>query len=301
MNDRAQKTVDAARSQQGGPYVFGAWGDTCTPELRRRYSGYNPDHAAAIAKNCQVLNGSKGSCAGCKYHGMLAFDCRGFTYWVLTQVGIKLAGSGATSQYNMASNWSQRGNIDQMPDLPCCVFKNSYGKMIHTGYHIGGGQIIHCSAGVQTGKTTDKGWTHYAVPYGLYTDDELHAAGVVQLRPVLQKGSKGEAVKQLQTMLSAMGYDVGAIDGVFGSMTAAALRCFQSARGLAIDEVCGPATWEALDAEKPEQRTDTQPAWNETVQEIRESMEAIKELCVNVSLMVEQLNTMMEVEHDDVG
>ena len=94
MNDKAQKTIEAARSQLGGPYVFGMWGGDCTPANRRKYSGYNPSHAAAIAKNCQVLNGGAGSCDGCKYQGRLAFDCRGFTHWVLMQVGIKIDGGG---------------------------------------------------------------------------------------------------------------------------------------------------------------------------------------------------------------
>lgn len=249
MNEKAQKTVEAARSQLGGPYVFGAWGDECTPSLRKKYSGYNPSHATAIAKKCQVMNGSAGSCAGCKYQGRLAFDCRGFTHWVLMQAGIKIDGSGATSQYNTAANWVQRGTIDQLPDLPCCLFKRgSDGKtMLHTGYHIGGGQIIHCSAGVQTGKTTDKGWTHYAIPAGLYTDDELRAAGLVTLRPTMKKGSKGAAVQQLQHDLKELGYDCGEIDGVFGAMTAAAVRCFQADHKLTIDAIVGVNTWAAID------------------------------------------------------
>ena len=250
MNEKAQRANEAARSQLGSPYVFGAWGGDCTPSLRKKYSGYNPGHAAAIAKNCQVLNGSAGSCEGCRYQGRLAFDCRGFTHWVLTQVGIRIDGGGATSQYNTAANWVQRGTIDQLPDLPCCLFKrDSDGKtMLHTGWHMGGGQIIHCSVGVQTGRTTDKGWTHYAIPVGLYTDEELQAAGLVTLRPTLKKGSKGAAVTELQRDLNALGYGCGEADGIFGAMTAAAVRCFQADHDLTIDAIVGANTWAALDA-----------------------------------------------------
>lgn len=173
MNDKARQTVELAVGQLGSPYVYGTWGSPCEPGLRRKYAGYNPAHKNNIYKACQVLSGKEETCEGCKYDGKLAFDCRGFTHWILKQVGIDIAGGGATSQYNTASNWVRRGTIDSMPDLPCCVFKQSGGKMQHTGYHIGGGRIIHCSVGVQEGKITDKGWTHFAVPVGLYEPEEL--------------------------------------------------------------------------------------------------------------------------------
>ncbi len=248
MNEKAQRTVDAALSQLGSPYVYGTWGDRCMPGLRSKYAGYNPSHRDNIYKACQVLSGKADNCRGCKYEGKLAFDCRGFTHWILGQVGIDISGGGATSQYDTASNWAIRGAIDGMPDLPCCVFQQSGGKMRHTGYHIGGGRIIHCSAGVQEGNASDKGWTHYAVPAGLYTAEELAAAGRVDVHPTLRKGSSGDAVKELQKRLLSTGLSVGAkgADGVFGSATLAAVREFQAAHGLTADGICGPATWAAL-------------------------------------------------------
>ncbi len=251
MNEKAKTTVEIAISQLGGPYVFGAWGSECTPSMRRKYAGYNPAHKNNIYKACQVLSGKADNCEGCKWKGRLAFDCRGFTHWILKQVGIDLSGSGATSQYNTNFNWAQCGTIDGMPDLPCCVFQQSGGKMQHTGYHIGGGRIIHCSAGVQEGNASDKGWTHYAVPVGLYEPEELTAAKVVDILPTLRRGSSGEAVKELQKRLLSAGLSVGAngADGVFGSATLAAVQEFQTAHGLTTDGICGPATWAALKEE----------------------------------------------------
>ena len=51
----------------------------------------------------------------------------------------------------------------------CCVFQynSSEKNMQHTGLHIGGGQIIHCSGKVKQGSTKDKTWTHYAIPKGM--------------------------------------------------------------------------------------------------------------------------------------
>ena len=176
MNEKVLKVIEAAKSRLGNPYVFGMWGRQCTPSVRRQYAGYNPSHKNAIYKACPVLSGKQPSCDGCKWQGKLAFDCRGFTYWCLLQAGIKIKGSGATAQYNTAANWAQRGDISDMPDVVCCVFQRRNGKMQHTGLHIGGGKVIHCSAGVQWGDTSDKAWTYYAIPAGLYTADEIAAA-----------------------------------------------------------------------------------------------------------------------------
>lgn len=246
MNEKASKVVEAARSQLGGPYVYGAWGSECTPSMRRKYAGYNPQYEPNIRKACPVLSGKQSSCEGCKWKGALAFDCRGFTHWALLQVGIKIDGGGATTQYNTKANWTQRGTIDAMPDLVCCVFKQKDGKMQHTGLHIGGGKIIHCSTTVKEGKTTDKGWTHYAVPAGLYDGQETTTAEPVKVLTTLRKGSQGSAVSALQTMLNRLGFDSGKVDGIYGTKTMAAVRSFQEANGLTVDGIAGEQTLTTL-------------------------------------------------------
>jgi peptidoglycan hydrolase-like protein with peptidoglycan-binding domain len=62
----------------------------------------------------------------------------------------------------------------------------------------------------------------------------------------LKKGSKGDAVKALQTKLSKLGYKVGTIDGIFGSGTEAAVKAFQKAKNLTVDGIAGAATLSAL-------------------------------------------------------
>ena len=258
MNEKALKVVESAKSQLGNPYVFGMWGRQCTPSVRRQYAGYNPSHKDAIYKACPVLSGKQPSCDGCKWQGKLAFDCRGFTYWCLLQAGIKIKGSGATAQYNTAANWAQRGDISDMPDVVCCVFQRRNGRMQHTGLHIGGGKIIHCSAGVQWGDTSDKAWTHYAIPAGLYTAEEIAAAGKPEpekpdtSKPAetvvfnLRRGSRGSDVTKLQTALNSLGYDCGEADGIFGVKTEMAVRAFQAENGLAVDGIAGRFTQRAL-------------------------------------------------------
>jgi len=64
--------------------------------------------------------------------------------------------------------------------------------------------------------------------------------------PVLQEGSAGSAVADLQNKLRTRGFDPGAQDGVFGPGTVAAVEAFQRSAGLAADGVVGPQTAAAL-------------------------------------------------------
>jgi hypothetical protein len=64
-------------------------------------------------------------------------------------------------------------------------------------------------------------------------------------RPTLRQGATGGDVKYLQRRLRECGYNVE-VDGKFGPKTASAVRAFQSANGLDVDGIVGPATWAAL-------------------------------------------------------
>lgn len=225
----------------GWPYVFGAWGEMCTPANRRKR--VRDDHPT-IKTSCSALMG--GCCEMCEHgwnRGVRMFDCRGFTRWLLQQVGLDIIGGGATGQYNDARNWMRRGDISEMPDVVCCVFRKADGKMQHTGMHIGGGRVIHCSRNVQDSGMS--GWTHYAIPVGLYREEDIPKETV---KRTLRRGSQGEDVKELQSALNARGFDCGAVDGVFGKATEAAVKALQRACGLSADGVVGRQTWAALEA-----------------------------------------------------
>jgi len=72
-------------------------------------------------------------------------------------------------------------------------------------------------------------------------------AGAAPGPVLLRRGSKGEAVADLQRNLTALGYALDA-DGAFGPATAEAVVRFQQDNGLRADGIAGPATQAALQA-----------------------------------------------------
>ena len=177
---KADQVVKIANACLGWCYVWGSLGQLCTTSIRKTYmnsSNISSGDINLIKKRCQILNGSKSSCTGCPYYPdgkqTRVFDCRGFTRWVLSKVGIALAGGGATSQWNTASNWAEKGTIDTMPkDKVCCIFRYyaSTKKMEHTLFYDGQGNYIHCSGEVKKQSTSTYPATHWAIPKGLYSN-----------------------------------------------------------------------------------------------------------------------------------
>ena len=83
------------------------------------------------------------------------------------------------------------------------------------------------------------------------TNNGLTVDGVVgsQTWPVLvvtcRNGDRNEAVKGVQSQLNRHGATL-TVDGVFGAMTEAAVRSFQTSRQITSDGVVGPITWQHL-------------------------------------------------------
>jgi chloramphenicol 3-O phosphotransferase len=63
---------------------------------------------------------------------------------------------------------------------------------------------------------------------------------------VLARGSTGPGVRRLQADLRRLGHDPGAVDGVFGERTEAALRAFQERHGLPAEGVLWPRGVKAI-------------------------------------------------------
>ena len=257
MHRKIDYAAQIARGFVGCPYVFAATGAECTPKFRRNRAEARPEYKEIIFRNCPVLSGKQANCASCKYEGKPAFDCRGLTYRVCKEAGIKISSVGATTQWN-SDDWIEKGSIENMPfNIPCCVFKqdrNDKRKMLHTGFYLGDGNTVD-SRGHATGTvespTASYPWTHYAIPKGAY--DEIGTSPNTQPgsgnRPTIRKGDTGETVKIMQHALLEFGCALpkyGA-DGDFGNETLAALKAFQAASELTVDGICGPATWTKLE------------------------------------------------------
>ena len=251
----------------GFPYVFGAWGALCTVKERKYRLSLNPSKTT-IQNKCQAWNNN--DCSGCKWfpngERTRCYDCRGFTDWILKQYGFDLEGEGATGQWNSKKNWCKKGIVkDGIPqNVLVNLFIQKNGKMTHTGFYYNG-QTIECSDGVQHfEKMKSNRWTQWAVAncfadlMGTPETKPKPAEPVKEQTKVyktIRKGNKGALVKELQTTLSKLGYDLGicGIDGDFGIATQNAVKEFQrthkdeNGRPLAIDGVVGQKTWTALE------------------------------------------------------
>jgi hypothetical protein len=106
-------------------------------------------------------------------------------------------------------------------------------QMLHvTGYYEGFGAT-----------ESDRINNHYRALSRAIAAADNASAPVVPVNAIpetVRRGSRGEAVKLLQSELRL------AADGMFGPITEAYLRRYQSDHGLLPDGVCGPRTWAAL-------------------------------------------------------
>lgn len=124
---------------------------------------------------------------------------------------------------------------------PAYTWRKYTGSNPHSGH-------VHIS--VHSAKAhydNDKPWTLTKTPPGGGTDPEIDSP---KKRPILKRGSTGEDVREVQTILQIK------VDGQFGPITEAAVKGFQreSDIDLKVDGIVGPATWAELD--KIQQRND---------------------------------------------
>lgn len=177
--NKIQKAAELAKTLVGCPYIFGAYGRSCTVEYRESVIKDREEYAVKITNNCPVLSGKQKTCSGCKYEGKQSFDCRGLTWYVCDKAGLKISKVGATTQWNTDS-WQEKGTINKAPlDKEFIVFRqDDQGIMQHTGFRLADGTVIDARghrAGVVSANEDTYGWTHYAIPYGAYDEYQEEA------------------------------------------------------------------------------------------------------------------------------
>ena len=270
MEDKPSTVIRDAKSQKGSPYVYGAWGSLCTPALRKKYAGCTPSKKDKIYNRCQVLREKNPmpSCDGCPYEGKLAFDCRGFTSWLLKQAGITITGDYVGRQWS-DDNWDVKGN--DIKWLPEGAVANLFvADMSHTGMCLTNRDVMHCSGEVKE-ETLGHGraWKKWAIAKGLYTWHQIYEMLKGAINRMLKKGMEGKDVMTLQARLNELGFNCGQVDGKFGSKTEEALKKFQKKNGLNDDGIAGKDTLEKLGIQPQETN-------EESILVSRAELEAIK-------------------------
>ena len=221
---------------------------------------------------------AQGRAYGSKWIGHRVADCSGLFSWAFKQLGGYMYHGSDTMFRKYCSS---KGELKKGKRTDCgtlkpgtAVFVWNGKKYSHVGLFVGGETVIEAMGtinGVTTTKVTAGKWTYWGELVGvLYENAESAVSGnkdLVQVQPAgkatLRKGSKGDTVRELQTMLLKLGYDLGpcGIDGDFGKATEAAVRSFQSDHRLAVDGVVGKNTWAELEkslnqiAGKPSEET----------------------------------------------
>jgi peptidoglycan hydrolase-like protein with peptidoglycan-binding domain len=61
----------------------------------------------------------------------------------------------------------------------------------------------------------------------------------------LQNGNQGHPIRTLQFLLRARGHNL-AVDGIFGPVTQAGVKAFQTSKGMIANGIVSPQTWSAL-------------------------------------------------------
>ena len=206
-------------------------------------------------------------------------DCQAFIEWCLRQCGLKkdLAGSNAWYREVMKNGavMTPEECVKQLGKVPAGAFlfihafdggepekyrKDGLGNASHIGIATGRGEgAIHSSASRGCvaesrfrNKTISGGWNRVGlwdrVSYDYATANSETGASAPVTRLTLRRGSRGEAVKEMQMLLISKGYDLGrwGADGIFGKQTMKAVKAFQKDCGIRVDGVVGPVTYSRL-------------------------------------------------------
>jgi len=70
-------------------------------------------------------------------------------------------------------------------------------------------------------------------------------SGTLSPWPVVQNGSQGHPIRTLQLLLRAHGHNL-TVDGMFGPATEAAVKAFQTSKGMTTDGIMSAQTWSTL-------------------------------------------------------
>jgi cell wall-associated NlpC family hydrolase len=232
----------AAQADNGSIYVLGAQGQTggeiteAWIKMREHNDASNYNRAIALWK--------KRLAAG--YKNLRAFDCSGLIIRHLLDE--KLVSSDKTANGIYFDLCDPIGNTALAAgDL---VFRKylTQNRMYHVGVYMGDGTVVHSKGrddGVVREATAKTNWNRFG-RLKCFGGAAAKAGYYRLLKNTGKPYMSGADVTAVQAALAAKGYSPGAVDGVYGPNTEAAVKAFQSKNGLEVDGIVGPKTWAAL-------------------------------------------------------
>ena len=196
--------------------------------------------------------------------------CCQFVWWVFKHAGASplFYGGGKTAwvpsvrkHYTQKGKWIRRGDDTPKPgDLIIFGNRDDSGSGKHIGiitkvtsstvYTVEGNTTktgYSANGGMVAAKSYSRTNSNIAGYCSIDYNDEVREMVEVTVE-TLKKGSKGDNVKALQTLLIGYGYDCGkyGADGDFGSATDEAVKKYQKKNGLTVDGIVGKNTWNKL-------------------------------------------------------
>ncbi|HBS60937.1 MAG TPA: hypothetical protein DEA44_16945 [Firmicutes bacterium] len=151
-----------------------------------------------------------------------------------------------SSAYFFNSFTTKTGKIKTLPETPGVIVW----KKGHIGVYIGGGLVVEARGvkfGVVVSALSSQRWTNWGYLKDVeYLAEPEPKPEFKRLLKYKSKMMRGEDVKALQTLLTDAGQKPGAIDGIFGKKTLAAVKSFQRDKKLKVDGIAGPDTTGAL-------------------------------------------------------
>ena len=265
----------------GQPYWYGTCGYKATTSLLNSKSKQYPSHYTESRmsrykqdiKNNAVVSDCVGGCKGYAWTGggQVILDAIGKAGSVSNKYGSngcpdKSANGMFTYAKSKGCAW---GTIDTLPEIPGLALC----KDGHVGYYVGDGFAVEWKGfayGCVKTAVKGRGWTNwYQLPFIDYGDADLKTKADMEVTlgsRLLVKGASGSDVKQMQTLLLQLGYDLGSYgaDGEFGSCTEKAVKSFQRKANLTVDGKYGDKTHAALMAAI----SDAEPAESDPVEPI---------------------------------
>jgi hypothetical protein len=190
-------------------------------------------------------------------------DCSGAFVYAFRKLGGYMYHGSNTMWRKYSAEKGKIGQVALVPGMavfrwrksgkePAAYKSDGLGDFYHVGLFIGNGEVINARS-VRDGVVKDSvsGWQYAAKLVGVDYSGNTANPPPSQSLPELRIGSVGYWVTEAQLRLIAQGFPlkIYGADGSFGEETLAAVKAFQTARGLAANGIIGTDTWEELNAD----------------------------------------------------